>query len=68
VARIAHEIRPTCALFGAAELSSLLEALEAGTRTPDTEDRLDAAFGRLREAFDVDSLEPADAVTAGVTA
>lgn len=62
VVRIAHEIRPTCALFGATELSNLLEALESGTRAPDTEDRLDAAFGRLREAFGV------DAVTAGVTA
>jgi signal transduction histidine kinase/CheY-like chemotaxis protein/HPt (histidine-containing phosphotransfer) domain-containing protein len=61
VARTAHEIRPTCALFGAAEFTALLAALESGTRTPDAPDRVEAAFDRLRAAFGVDP------VTAGVT-
>jgi signal transduction histidine kinase/CheY-like chemotaxis protein/HPt (histidine-containing phosphotransfer) domain-containing protein len=61
VTRVAHQIRPTCALFGAAELSALLGALESGTRTPDAADRVDAAFSRLQESFGL------DLVPAGVT-
>ncbi|WP_293770085.1 response regulator [Sporichthya sp.] len=34
VTRIAHRIRPTCSLFGAAELAGLLAGLEAGTARP----------------------------------
>ena len=55
IARIAHEMRPTCALFGAAELSALLAGLETGTRPPDAGARLDAAFERLRGAFGLES-------------
>ncbi|MDX6300518.1 MAG: hypothetical protein QOF53_1732 [Nocardioidaceae bacterium] len=54
IARIAHEMRPTCALFGAAELSALLAALECGARTPNAGTRVDSALGRLQEAFGVE--------------
>jgi HPt (histidine-containing phosphotransfer) domain-containing protein len=53
VARIAHQIRPTCALFGAAELSALLAGFESGARPADVGARIDATFERLRSAFGI---------------
>jgi HPt (histidine-containing phosphotransfer) domain-containing protein len=56
VARIGHQIRPTCALFGANELSALLAGYESGARPADAVARLDATFERLRSAL---GIEPA---------